>query len=835
MSGSEGQKVEATSNSPVEFSPVNRAADRLTSGTRVAHYNVVRLLGSGGMGDVYLAHDTLLERDVAIKTLSVADARSANAQARSLREARSVAALDHPNICSVYEIRQHNGVTCIVMQFVEGETLAARLASGSLPVESALDIAAQMAEALAAAHSRGIIHRDIKPENVMLTPGGRVKVMDFGLAKIVEEPLGSEDNTRHRVTEPGTILGTLGYMSPEQARGTPVDERTDIFSLGVVLYEMITGHGPFEAGSRADVLAAILTREPPPLADHCRDVTPELQSLVSKMLAKDREDRYPSIEKVLNEIRLTRDGLKFSSTPLANTERLPAETTHATRKSIALPTAVSGLLVAALISVIAYLYYSRPRSSTAAPSVRSLAVLPLKSLDGGENYLGLGIADAVIRRISQTGVLTVRPTSSVRRYLNEDTDALTAASQLSTDAVLEGSIQRSGDRLRVSVNLLRTSDSASLWADSFDMTSADVFKIEDTVAQEVASKLSLKLDPAQQAGMQRKYTSDPVAYEYYVKGIYSLDQRGYGAEAMPQMLATIDLFKKAIEVDPNYALAHAQLAQAYGWTAVMVESTNPEWEKLADQEIERSQELDPQLAESHLARAFLLWSSYNGYQIEAAVREVLFAQKLNPSIGHDHLAAWFAHMGLEDAASREVQKVIEIDPTSRAAKELDVNQYYLSGRYDEYLDVARETDPNAKPGAWYLLGKGRLDEAEKAIGRYVAESSDARDVPGYRGLLYALRGEQRAAEAQIPPALMAYPTNDQARHHALYTVACIYAVVGNSREAVRWLRETAATGYPNYPLFERDHYLDRIRQTQDFVQFMEEMRAENERFRSEFQ
>jgi len=238
-------------------------------------------------------------------------------------------------------------------------------------------------------------------------------------------------------------------------------------------------------------------------------------------------------------------------------------------------------------------------------------VLPLKSLDANNDFLGLGVADAVIRKISQTGSLTVRPTSAVRRYLNDDTDALTAANQLSTDAVLEGSFQRSGDRLRVSVNLLRTGDGASLWTDSFDMTAADVFKIEDTVAQQVASQLKLQLDPAQKARLEKKYTSNPTAYDYYVRAINSLDQRGWGREALPQMNMTVELFKKAIEADPTYALAHAQLAMAYAWTAVMIDATDPEWEKLANDEIERSQQIDPQLAESHIARGFLLWSAYN--------------------------------------------------------------------------------------------------------------------------------------------------------------------------------------------------------------------------------
>lgn len=802
------------------------------------------------MGEVYLARDTVLGRSVAVKLLNGTQKIDDSAFRRFLQEAKAASALNHPNILVIHEIGDDEGLPYIVSEYIEGSTLRDLLCTERISVSRSLDIVCQIAGAFAAAHAAGIIHRDIKPENIILRPDGYVKILDFGLAKLTRTPvLGEDDETLNRMqTAPGLILGTVQYMSPEQARGQNVDERTDIFSLGVLLYELITRKTPFAGASMPDSLANLLNKEPPPIASSNPDIPGDLPRIVSKMLRKARDDRYQTMKGLLADLKELKarsvaekpggtsstDSEKHTAIMQADTQAA-AQRTHISRVFRPLPLLFASLL--AIVLVVASLLVWKSWRPVAPPpnEIRSLAVLPLRSLDSSNDFLGLGVADAVIRKISQTGTLTVRPTSAVRRYLNEDTDALTAADQLSTDAVLEGSFQRSGDRLRVSVNLLRTGDGASLWTNSFDMTAADVFKIEDTVAQQVASQLKLRLDPAQQARMQRKYTSNPIAYEYYVKGIDSLDQRSYSPEALPRMLATIDLFKKAIDADPNYALAHAQLAYAYAWTAIMVDSTNAAWEPLANQEIDRSQELDPQLAESHIARALLLWSAYNGYQNEAAVREVLFAQKLNPTVGHEDLAAWFAHMGLEDASERERQLALEIDPTNQTIKDLSVIIYNLGGRYDEYLDAVKEIDPNAQPGAWYLLGKGRLDDADKAIGKYIAAASDARDAPAFRGLLYALRGDHRAAEAQVPAVLDSYPPNDQARHHAYYFAACIYALTGNSKESVKWLRQTAATGYPDYPLFGRDHYLDRIRQTPEFVQFMDEMRALNEKYRSEFE
>jgi len=482
---------------------------------------------------------------------------------------------------------------------------------------------------------------------------------------------------------------------------------------------------------------------------------------------------------------------------------------------------VAALVLAAVWIIRAYVF-------TTVNPIKSLAVLPLKSLDANDNYLGAGIADAVIRRISQTGQLTVRPTSAVLRYTDKDTDALSAARELSADAVLEGTVQRAGDRLRVSINLLRTSDGTSLWADSFDMASTDIFVIQDKVAQQVSTRLELRLDTTQQARLKSRYPTNPIAYEFYIKGIFSLDQRGYEADAMPQMETTINFFKTSIEADPNYALAHAQLAFAYVWTALFIETADPKWANLARGEIKRSQELNPQLAETHLANGLLLFTAYEGFQNDAAIREFLLAKQLNPNSSHGELAAIYGHIGLEDLASHESQRAQDIDPTSESLKALTGVLAYLRGEADGWVSAGGSVGP------WYLMRKGRLDDANKMIDKKLSRKPEDYDTLMQQALLLALKGEFRGAEARVPGIIARIQLNDENRHHETYDAACIYALAGKSIEAVKWLRETAATGFPNYPLFERDPYLDRIRMTPEFVRFMSDQKVTWEEYRREF-
>jgi TolB-like protein/tRNA A-37 threonylcarbamoyl transferase component Bud32 len=807
----------------------------LKPGSKLGRYEIHSQLGAGGMGEVYLAQDTRLDRKVAIKVLPAELSADPARMKRFVQEAKSASGLNHPNIITIYEIDQTGSTAFIAAEFIEGSTLRERMRS-PVSVAEALNVAVQVASALTAAHASGIVHRDIKPENVIVRSDGIAKVLDFGLAKLSgpgsPEWVDSEAPTRsHLKTDSGVVMGTATYMSPEQARGQPVDARTDIFSLGVVIYELLTGHLPFEGATIYEIMAAILSdREAPPLSRYSSEAPAELDRIVNKALRKNREERYQTSKDLLLDLQSLRQHLEFERTHRTN----PAREDRAVRATRTGPRRIPlwGALGILFLVGVAIGYAVWTRAHVAGQSdIKSLAVLPLKSLGAGENYLGVGIADATIRRVSQTGRLIVRPTSAVYRYVNGDTDALAAAKQLDVDSVLEGSVQRADDRLRVSVNLLRSRDGASLWSDSFDLRMADIFTVQDTVAQQVASRLRLQLDASQQAQLTKHYTSNPIAYEFYLKGAYNFDQRVRG----PQQLVpdAIDFYKKAIEADPNFALAHARLAYAYATRGVFLEPTEPTWVQLAKEEINRAQALDPQLAETHLARFQLLYSEFEGYQGEAATRELLMANQLDPNVGHDELAYMYIHLGLEDLAARELARALEIDPTGDKVKSSIVLMYEVQSKYDEY--VADKSVPHDdKMQALYFMAKGQLAEAQKVIDEWPPTRANYVEQPPTKALFFALKGDFRAAEGQIPITLKKHPLKDPLYHHAAYDIACVFAIEGKSAEAVKWLRESAVNGYHLYPRYTRDPFLSRIRQAPEFIQFLAEMKAENDRYRTAF-
>lgn len=812
----------------------------------VAHYRILSLLGEGGMGQVYLAEDTKLHRKVSLKFLTDNFSEDAERLRRFEHEARAVSALNHPNILTIYEIGEDNGSRFIATEFIDGQTLRQRLRF-DMDLDEAIEIAIQIASALVAAHRVNIVHRDIKPENIMIrTVEGLVKVLDFGLAKRAPTTSDSEVDLEMVTapmanTAPGLVMGTLAYMSPEQVRGDVIDARTDLWSLGVVLYEMVAGCSPFVAGTFNEIISTILSKKSvPPLAGFARDIPERLQEIVDKALAKNRDERYQTSKDLLIDLKrlkqtraLTADNRSTKPQESTSKDPLKASPTDQVplyRRSVFIALAV--LVVGLVAAGIAYRWRFGPNS--AEPKITSLAVLPFKSLDTSENYMGLGLADAVIRRISQTGELIVRPTSSVRRYLREDTDGLTAAKELGVDSVLEGTVQPVGGRLRVSVNLLRVNDGVSLWSESFDMRMTDVFAIQDSISQQVASRLQLKLTSAQQARFGKRYTSSSEAYEYYIKAVANFDEKTTSIGDRKPIDAAIAYFKKAIELDSKYALAYAQLGQAYMWMANFSDPDNPIWIGLAQQALSRAEEIDPQLAEIHSARFEYYFSRYGGWDLSQSAREARQALALNPSVGHVDLGTIYDHLGLDEAtALNEYKQALDNDPTSTAVQVRVIEFYLLYGRFDEAIDVYRRFFGKVGPDA-ALVAKGRLDEAQPLVEQAI------KDIPGdlraraRLSLIMALRGKFADAEAAIP-SILQQAKNNRAYHHIIYDLACVYALAGKTDEAIKWLRTTAETGMPNYPLFARDPHLDRIRKEPAFIQFMNELKKQWEGYKREFE
>jgi len=477
----------------------------LSKGTRIGLYEIVAPLGAGGMGVVYRARDTHLDRFVALKVVGERDHVAETARQRLLREARTASSLNHPNICTIYEAGEADGETYIAMELVEGRSLSELIGSEGLPIETAIRYGAQIADALAHAHERGVVHRDLKSANVVVTPEGRPKVLDFGLAKRAVEA------SAETLTAAGTVVGTLSYMAPEVLRGEPADARSDLWALGVMLYQAMTGTLPFRGSSAFEITSAILRDSPAPLPAH---VPGGLRAIVQRLLAKQAGERYQRASEVCAALEAIQPDVG-APVVLVSRRRWAAA------------------LAAALLLVVAGFFTWRALSPPR--SINSIVILPLRPLsqEATDSFLGLGIADALITKIGQTGQLQVRPISAVRKYAKEDSDPLEAARHLNAETVLAGSLQQSSDRIRVSVQLLKTTTGETIWAQSFDLRSGDVFTVQDEIARQVAGQLSLKLDAGQRRDFERRSTANAQAFEYFSKSLYHLGNRMVRGDSIP--------------------------------------------------------------------------------------------------------------------------------------------------------------------------------------------------------------------------------------------------------------------------------------------------------------
>jgi eukaryotic-like serine/threonine-protein kinase len=776
------------------------------AGERLGAYQLLRPLGSGGMANVWLAcrTDGAFERQVALKIPRLND-RPVEMAARFALERNILAALECPGIARLYDAGvDAGGVPYIAMEYVQGETLVAWCDARGLDEAARIQLFLQVLGVVAYAHERQVIHRDLKPSNILVTGQGEVRLLDFGIARLLRPATEGAALTRIY----GLAL-TPEYASPELLRGERIDTRTDIYSLGVVLHELLTGARPAQPSR-------------PPTGETTR-LSGALRDVVMTALQPDPADRYPDAASFATALRPFADGKgnEWWGRLKARRPRVAA-------------LAALAVLLAATIGVGRYAF--RPDAAIEGSQIRSLAVLPLQALDPNDRAFGFGIAEAVIRRISRTGEVTVRPASSVRQLAVEGADAITAARELAVDTVLEGSVQRAGGRVRIGVNLVKA-DGTSLWTDSFDTQTIDVFAAQDKIAQEVASRLRLHLTAAQHARLSERSTSNTLAYDYYTRGVYNYDQRGRGPAAREQNEATIALFKKALAADPDYALAHARLAHAYAFHGVFnVPDEQERWIALAKDEMSRADAIDARLPETHLARALVLFSNVSGFQAAAAIREVRAAQQIDPNVGHHELAELFNHVGLEDLAEREFQAAFEIDPTSRILARDYVSYYRLLHRPDEYIAALRKYFPEDPETPLYHMMKGDLESARRRMDELEAKTTNRFADDFLTSYLLALRGEKVRSEELLAKVIGESAMSPRATdyHHDSYEIACIHAINGNGPEAMKWLRETAKAGFRSHTLFARDPFLDKIRRSAQFGQFMAEMGAEYEQLRAEF-
>ncbi len=790
-------------------------------GETLGHYRILEKIGQGGMGEVFLADDTSLHRKVALKFLPHEMQQDAGAHKRLLREARSAAALDHPFICHINEVAEFDGQDFIVMEYVEGRSLKDRLVQALLSPEDALQITIEVSEALEAAHAKGIIHRDIKPANIMLTQTGHAKVMDFGLAKqlVPAGVSGSAEETITALTLDGSTVGTLAYMSPEQLRGQAADARSDIWALGVTLYEMVSGTRPFHGQSGFELTSAILSRSPRPLPSQ---VPADLGAVIARCLEKEPGKRYQQAREVQAALEAIRAG---TAAPWA------ALRYRLTRRHGLL--LMAGVVV--LLAVLAGLSANRlrdlfwPAPKPAGPT--TLAILPLRILTAQEeiSYLGIGISDAIITQLANIGQLRVRPTNSILKYQDQVADVQEVGKALNTENVLSGTVQQVGGKLRISMQLVRVADTAPLWGQHYDVAEQDLLSLQDFIADKVTAALKIQVTAAERQRVYRRYTQNAAAYDFYLRGRASLAQPSYATEE--QMRAAVDSFEHALQLDPGYALAHAGLAAAAAriYNSLASDEDRQRWDNRAEREVKAALELDPNLAEAYEAMGLVY--GHKDFEWERSIEASRRALELNLSLERPHrtIAGAYLHLGLLDLVEGELEAAEEVNPQSpvvlRRSSQAGVALH--SGRFADAVRLYQEARSARGPDVlleWFVAQayyyNGEREQAEKMLaGLQRGGEPDVRAQATLASFL-AARGERTKAEELLRTA-MARPSFE---HHAAYSAGVTYAQLGRQAEAVRWLRRARDTGWLCYPWYVSDPLLQPLKQVAEFRAFMEEFR-----------
>jgi len=790
------------------------SADALI-GKLIGHYRIESLIGVGGMGEVYLARDERLGRKAALKLLPDSLTTDEAQLGRFKNEARTASALNHPNILTVYEIGAEGNVQFIATEFIEGMTLRAALAPGRMSAHRALEIAVQVASALAAAHDAGVVHRDIKPENIMLRPDGYVKVLDFGIAKLIERMRASDGHTIETTallqTRLGLVLGTAHYMSPEQARGQKVDARSDIWSLGVVLYKMVAGSPPFRGETPSDCIAAILTAEPAPLSSISPDVPTKLESILQRALRKSTDERYQTIKEMLAELRSLKAKLEAESSLSLTKSARDSNVGPTKRRKRALLVSVVAAVFAA-VALACFFFFGVPSSSA---NEKSIAVLPFENLseDKSNAYFADGIQDEILTRLSKIADLKVISRTSTEKYKSKPDNLREIAKQLGVSNILEGSVQKAADQVRVSVQLINATTDGHLWAEIYDRKLTDIFKVESDIAKTIAETLQAKLTGSEEHAISVKPTADAAAYQLYLKGRFFWGRRS--GDNIPK---AIGYFEEAIRRDPNYALAYAGLAEAWitlpGHSSARLQDVKPNAKEAAL----KSLQIDDTLAGAHTALAQVLFLDLD---FAGAIKEFQRAIDLDPNYATAH--HWYANgplqaLGRFDEAIAEGARAVELDPLSPIINVNQANNYIMAGRYDEAIQQIRkalELDPEfGYAHSNHGLGlefKGDLPGAIAEFRRAYQLNEDPLSL-AYLGNLYGKTGN--VTEAANILTELEQLTN--AKYVSAYAFALVQAGLDNRAEALQWLEKCYADHSGDIRYIRVDPLLDPLRDDPGF-------------------
>lgn len=827
-------------------------------GSSIGRYQIRSKLGAGGMGEVYLAHDPKLDRKVALKILPTEVEAYQERMARFVREAKAAAALNHPNIAHVYEIDEADGRHFIAMEFIDGQTLRDYIRSGQADLRKTLRYLQQVAEGLAKAHAAGIVHRDLKPENIMISRDGHAKILDFGLAKLIEasEPQSENDTLTSEMetalqSMPGVMRGTVGYMAPEQAQGRTrdVDHRSDVFSFGCVLYEAVTGHRAFPGRDVLDSLHKIVYSPTPSIKDAKPDAPDELQRIVRRCLAKDSDDRYQSIKDVAIELRELRRELHATrtdtsvppSTSTYSADRVSVagggyrtegftDATSAGPISVNAPVSsaeyiVTGLrqhkiaativvlvLAAAVVGVAAYV-----RSRNAGDAIQSIAVLPFVNTkaDANTDYLADGITESLINSFSQLADLRVVPRSTVFRYKGSQMEPQEIGRKLGARAVLTGRVVQSGDTLNIQTELIDVDKNAQLWGEQYNRKLADVQSVQTEISRQILEKLKLRLVNNDQQKFATKHTPPPEAYQAYLKGRYYFYQ--HKEESYKK---SIDLLNQAITIDPSYARAYASLASVY---TEISSSYLPPTEAMAKAKdaVQKALSLDPSLAEAHVALAEVYW--WGDWNFAAAEQEFKRAIDLNPAEPTIQIeyANFLARLGRTDEAMTFASHALRLDSVSPFVNGNLGSILYFTHQFDQLMAHAKkmlEMDPASASGHTWLglayLQKRQYDQAISELQQAVDPQSG--EGLSYLGYAYALAGRKNDALR-----VLADQQGIRRAYSAPIRVARIYIGLGDKDQAFEWLEKAYADRSDYLTQIKMDPMVDSLRSDRRFMDLMQ--------------
>jgi len=798
-------------------------------GAKLGNYRILEKIGAGGQGTVYKATDTKLGRAVVIKVLPPElTVKEANLK-RFEREARLASALDHPNICTIFDLNEIGGVHFIAMQFVEGKNVRELVNGRPLDLRSALSITIQVADALAAAHGRGIIHRDIKAGNVMVTPTGQAKILDFGLAKLLDsEDLGGIHHTD--LTEVGIPYGTATYAAPEQARGERVDARADIFSTGVLLYEMLTGMWPFQGKTSIDVRHAVLHDDPLPLDQARPDPTPaRLQAILDRTVAKNPKDRYQKADVLRDELReVLRDvdsGTAFNEpmTPIAPKHLSGTSTVGRAMRWLR---GITGERTSQIRGSTS----DRPAHETPVTSVgegerKSVAILPFNNLssDPQSSFYEFSLADAVITELARVRSLVVRPSSEIVKYQGKQVDPREAGREMSVSAVLSAGFLRAGDRIRVTAQLVDVNSGELLWSDRIDADATDIINVQDTITQEICEGLRLELSSDEKDRLEQQKTANAEAYEEYLRGRDSLGRYIYHTIARKDIDEAIERFERAAEMDPSFALAHSALGAAYT-SRVMKAFGEPDDHALAREAFDKALALDPHLLEARLNMIFIYLSRGEKAKARAAVDE-LRREAPNDASVHFVRAVVARLDGDYEKALRSLDRMLKLNPSERVVVSYNRSRIltYLS-RFEEAfaeLGAGAAVEPDHpliktfRARALYYHGEPtKAAEILEAVLEQHPQLDGIR--PIYATFLSAL-GFNEEARAQLTDEVIKTANTD---HDVAYWLASAYAMEGERDQALKWLRRAIELGNENRPWFERDKNWESLRSDQEYQRIL---------------